>query len=574
MKSLEELEDATEGVMVDIDEHMEDSMDVDSSDDEVPDKDEEELELEKAVFGDLEGFEMGIKNIALEEAEEEDSDDSHDSDDENDFNKMEDNQLFFVDGGDGQKYHSDDDSDDDSDSSMDSDTLDETLEEHGGRAAWADSDDENVHISLVGDHDGMLKKLRKTQTQDYVNGKVFSRRLREQYRKIYRVPDWAANAFKAKAKKDYDEDDSEGSDEEEQDVLTGTSLSEVLQRVTQYSNKESKLLRHGEIEVARLQDVNFAAPSRAAVEGLAFHPTHSLLLTGGFDKTLRLYQVDGKNNPVVTTLFMRHTPFAHVAFHPDGQRVYAGGRKQKHLYIWNAESGKVERMAHLYGHGDKVRCFAQFKLSPDGKYLCVVGVDGWLAILSATSGQWIDGCKIEGDVADFVWDGGSIIAVNTAGQVWEYNVESRSFTATWTDEGGVGITVLAIGGKANQWLAIGSESGYVNVYNRPKLALEIAKGQSPFVPQKPTAVLSNLTTPVSSLVFSPDGQMLAMASDQKRDSLKLVHVPSFTVFKNWPTQHTSVGVVTSVAFSPSCEYLTVGASNGRVRMFQLAHYKL
>lgn len=569
MNAMEELEDATQGVVVEIDEHMEDAMDVDSSDEEVPEKDEEELALEKAVFGDHEGFEMGLKNITLGEEEEEDSDDSDDSDEENDYDRMEDNQLFFVDGGDGKNYHSD--SSDDSDSSMDSDTLDETLEEHGGRAAWVDSDDENVHISLVADHDGMFKKLRKKQTQDHVNGKVFARRLREQYRKIYRIPDWAASAFQTKAKNDFEDSDAES---EEEDVLSGASLNEVLQRVTQYSNRESKLLPHGQIEVMRLQDANFAAPSRAAVEGLVFHPTHPLLITGGFDKTLRLYQIDGKNNPVVTTLFVRHTPFAHVAIHPDGQRVYAGGRKQKHLYIWNADSGRIERMAHLYGHGDKVRNFAKFKLSPCGKFLCVVGVDGWLAIISATSGQWITGCKIEGEVADFVWSDGSIIAVNTAGQVWEYDVETREFTATWTDEGGVGITVITIGGKANQWIAIGSESGYVNIYNRPKLALELAKGSSPFRPQKPTAVLSNLTTAISSLAFSPDGQMLAMASDQKRDAFRLVHIPSFTVFKNWPTQHTALGVVTSVAFSPSCEYLTVGTSGGRVRLFQLGHYKL
>jgi U3 small nucleolar RNA-associated protein 18 len=38
-----------------------------------------------------------------------------------------------------------------------------------------------------------------------------------------------------------------------------------------------------------------------------------------------------------------------------------------------------------------------------------------------------------------------------------------------------------------------------------------------------------------------------MASRMKKDALKLVHVPTFTVFSNWPT---SLHYVHSLTFSP------------------------
>ena len=41
----------------------------------------------------------------------------------------------------------------------------------------------------------------------------------------------------------------------------------------------------------RCKDANQHDPAKAAVRAVSFHPTGELLLTGGFDKTLRLFQV-------------------------------------------------------------------------------------------------------------------------------------------------------------------------------------------------------------------------------------------------------------------------------------------
>ena len=59
---------------------------------------------------------------------------------------------------------------------------------------------------------------------------------------------------------------------------------------------------------------------------------------------------------------------------------------------------------------------------------------------------------------------------------------------------------------------------------------------------------------------------------QKRDRLKLVHLPSCSVFNNWPTDRTPLGTVESLAFSPNGGYLAIGNHKGFVLLYQLEHF--
>ena len=80
-------------------------------------------------------------------------------------------------------------------------------------------------------------------------------------------------------------------------------------------------------------------------------------------------------------------------------------------------------------------------------------------------------------------------------------------------------------------------------------------------------------TPVThSEVGVPVAQMLAMASRMKKDALRLVHLPSGSVFQNWPTSRSPLGYVHSVAFSPGGGYLAVGNAKGRALLYRLHHY--
>ena len=324
-----------------------------------------------------------------------------------------------------------------------------------------------------------------------------------------------------------------------------------------------------------------------------------MILSSGPASTLYLHRIspsDSVNpNPLLTSLHIRHTPLTTTAFHPPhGSRIFFSGRR-RYFHIWDLPSGAIEKVTRVSGHQEEQRDMERFKLSPCGCWMGLVGTRrkadvGVVNILNAKTSQWTAEARIEsrGGIADFAWwrDGKGLSIASKAGEVIEYNLHQRRTVARWTDEGSVGTTVLALGGNisrhgqrrhqhqegkededsvgSDRWVAIGSSSGIVNLYDR--------KGwNSTTIPHQPTPikVLGNLTTPISHLIFSPDAQLLAMSSGWKRDALRLVHVPTCTVYKNWPTTATPLGRITAVAFSSDSAMLAVGNEQGKLRLWEI-----
>ncbi|KAH3681503.1 hypothetical protein WICPIJ_007526 [Wickerhamomyces pijperi] len=522
---------------------------------EIPPKDEEELALEKLVFGDAEGFGDGLKNV--DSIYDEDYDEGEDSDDsdEEDLEHIQDDQLFFVDDGEGEdKMDVDEDSEEESESE-DEDTSD----------AWSDSEDENINVSLLDSN--RTKKLRHAETDSVIGGKQYISRLRSQFEKIYPRPEWADS---------YEEDDvdEEGSDREA-GVLTDDedsqfesgdvrALANLLRQTSKYTNtKQSKLLPPIKLDILKLKDANQNHASRSAIQTLSFHPTHPLLLTSGYDRCVRVYHIDGKNNNVVSTIQFKDTPIQTAQFNPNAEnnKIFAGGRR-RYMYAWDLRTGSTEKISRMYGHESTQRSFENFKISPRGTFLALMGNSGWVNILSAVTTQYVQGFKIEGTLVDFDFahDESFIIIANSIGEIWEFDMKTKKVIRKWNDETGVGITKVKLGGKNNKYVAVGSSSGIVNIYDRTK---DI---------KSPLGTLDHLVTSISSLEFSHDGQMLVMASRAKVDSLRVVHLPSCKVFQNWPTSGTPLGKVTSVKFSPNSEMLCIANEAGKARLWRLNHY--
>jgi len=91
----------------------------------------------------------------------------------------------------------------------------------------------------------------------------------------------------------------------------------------------------------------------------------------------------------------------------------------------------------------------------------------------------------------------------------------------------------------------------------------------------PRKSILNLTTPIHLTCYHPSGQLLAIASDQKQDQLKLVHTASGSVFGNWPSasKRTPLNRVTAMAFSKQGGgYFAVGNVTGKVLLYRLKHF--
>ncbi|KAF2640371.1 U3 small nucleolar RNA-associated protein-like protein [Massarina eburnea CBS 473.64] len=563
-------------------------------------KDAEEEELEKLIFGDSAGFRKGLDSFSLGDTAAYDNDSDEDQDGVIDYENAADQALFFVDDGlpaapagsiaNAQAEESDDED----------------------KPAWEDSDDERLVVSLA--TVPQLRKLRETAEDDIVTGKEYSRRLRKQYERLYSTPDWAIQATgKVKRKRGHTAEDDESDVESGSDMdVDGDDLStlplakllkdaDILSRASSAPAKRRKL-QAGTVDIQRRKDVGKPGPS--AVTSLSFHSTYPLLLSSGPSSTLAMYHVGPSppnTDPLLTSFHIKRTPLTTTAFHPSpsDSRVFISARR-RFFHIWNVATGTVERITRVYGQQHEQRSMEHFSLSPNGKYMALRGSSkkggGVINILDANTLQWIAQTRIESrnGVADFAWwgDGNGLSIAAKNGEVTEWSVQ-KGVVGRWVDDGAIGTTVIAVGGRSgrdgwiggDRWVAVGSSSGIVNIYDRRQWSESKPESQGraddnggiPKAP-KPLRVLDHLTTPVSHLVFTPDGQILAMASRWKHNALRLVHLPSATVFRNWPTSNTPLNRITAVAWGRPTEdeeregslaVLAIGAETGRIRLWEV-----
>jgi len=455
-----------------------------------------------------------------------------------------------------------------------------------------------------------LRKLRITEAEDVVNGREYEKRLRHQFELLSPAPEWARHALGRPASKKRrlsenasDDGDSDIDMDLDEDLPSVAPLSKLLRDASSLVRQsgpgagKKRKLRPEVIDIQRQKDIPGIQPS--AITSISFHPTLPLLLTSGPSSTLYLHHLAPSPpaptpNPLLTSLHIRGTPLSTTAFHPTDSRIFLSARR-RYFHIWNLSSGRVEKVTRVYGQQHEQRTMETFKLSPDGKLMALLGSarkgGGVINVLSASSLQWITQVRVESrnGIADFAWwrDSKGMSIAGKSGEITEWFVLERRITARWQDEGAVGTTTIALGGQhefvkatigTDRWVIVGSSSGIVNIYDRRAwLASPPPNAEQPLPSQpKPTRTLDQLTTPTSHLTFSPDGQLLAIASKWKRDAMRLVHLPSCTVFKNWPTSNTPLGRITGVAIAAGevvcgevhC-VMAVGNEQGKVRLWEI-----
>ncbi|OAA73286.1 IdgA domain protein [Cordyceps fumosorosea ARSEF 2679] len=544
-------------------------------------KDSDEEELERLVLGDTAGFRANLfKNDGKGSfgglGEDVDMDAGT-----GDLEEVDDNDLFMMDTTTAK--------------TKGPITSAPKVENDPNAPVWVDSDDDRLAISLAGTT--RLRKLRLTEAEDLVSGTEYCRRLRQQYLRLTPAPAWAKEAEGRPSKRrrssagaaDSDSSNSDGDDDD--DAFFAQPLEKFLRSAGRLGGAGGpRRLRPEVIDIQRTREI--PDKHKAPVASLSFHPQYPVLLSASSASILHLHHIapdaQPTPNPRLTSVQARRVDVRRAAFlYPDGDKIVFGGRR-RYFHTWDLPSGAVSKTTRVLGHHKlEHRTMERFRLSPCGRYMAVAGSSrkggGVVDVLSVATTQWIAGARLTGrhGVADFAWwgtgDGLSILGRD--GQVGEYSVEARAFVGVWHDEGCVGGIVIALGGHQgpaalgdDRWVAVGSNSGITNIYDRSAL-LAAAKADDGSVSIKerptPTRTFEQLVTPVTELAFSPDGQLFAFASQHKKDALRLVHLPTCTVYRNWPTEQTNIGRVTAVAFGRQSNLLAVGNDTGKIRLWDI-----
>ncbi|KAI0013453.1 Indigoidine synthase A like protein-domain-containing protein [Xylariaceae sp. FL0662B] len=463
--------------------------------------------------------------------------------------------------------------------------------------AWEDSDDERLTISLA--TATQLRKLRISEAEDVVNGVEYTRRLRQQYLRLNPLPDWAKESNERPAKRrrrssaasdNSDVSNGATSSEDEDAEASALPLDKFLRDASALRGEKAqrtKRLRPEVIDIQRSRDIPDV--HKEAVTSLAFHPEYPVLLSSSTSSMLYLHHIaptaHPTPNPLLTSAQVKQVPVRRAEFlYPIGDKIFFAGRR-RYIHSWDMASGTIQKTNKIQGHRLEQKTWERFRLSPCGQYMGLIATTrkggGIINVLNVNTMQWIAAARLDsrGGIADFSWwsNGHGLTILGKAGQVGEWSMASRRFLGVWNDEGSNGGTVIALGGRngpvllgGDRWVAIGSNSGVVNVYDRQSLILPSADDE-PELQERPEPKRSfmQLTTPITVLTFSPDGQLLAFGSKHKTDAFRLAHMPSCTVYRNWPTQQTPLGRISDVAFGRKSDLLAVGNDAGKIRLWEI-----
>ena len=281
------------------------------------------------------------------------------------------------------------------------------------------------------------------------------------------------------------------------------------------------------------------------VNAIAFSPDSRTLASASEDGTVKLWDV--VKSRMIRSL-ARSAPIYSVAFSPDGKSLAAAGDTlpdgNAALMLWDLAKGDAANSTAqiLEGHRAPV---SQISFSPDGKSLVSASGDATLRLWRTRDGALIQTLKGHDSAvltAHFSPDGSTLFSGSADKTVRSWDIRSLQLP---TDSA----YSLSLN-SADRTLALAGWDGSIRIWNRDKLQLlKSWEGHK---------------TPVSALVYSPDGSLLVSGSNDP--TIKLWDAKTGELVRSL-TGHKAR--INSLSFSPTDNLLLSGSDDQTLRLWNL-----
>ena len=284
------------------------------------------------------------------------------------------------------------------------------------------------------------------------------------------------------------------------------------------------------------------------VRSLAFSPNQQSLVSGSFDKTIKVWHLP--SGEVIHTLSEHTKGVFSVAISPDGQTI-ASGSWDETIKLWQSETGKL--ISTLTNHAGSVRSII---ISPDGQRLVSGSFDKTIKLWRLDTGELIDTLSEYSSPVYAIALGSDARILASGGDdgivtLWQFDSGKRLGFLT----GNLScVCSLAISPNA-QLLAACSANGVITVWH-------LGTG-------KVTGVVKAHSGQVTSGVFSPDGQTFISGSAE--GAIKVWYVETNGQLQQSPLQAISddgASSVISIAISPDGKMLASGCADGSIKLWQ------
>ncbi len=300
-------------------------------------------------------------------------------------------------------------------------------------------------------------------------------------------------------------------------------------------------------EIASRKEIKIFKVRTGSIYSVKFSPKGETLASGGGDNTIRLWDIKSEKQIWEVE---RHKGLVHsVAFSTDGQTL-ASGSFDSTVKLWNVKTG--QQIKSLDEHAVEVNSVA---FSPDGQTLASGCDDNTIKLWSLNSGQqtrFLVGHTKSVSAVTFSPDGKTLASGSMDETVRLWNLEtSQQIKFPLDHNAWVRSVAFSPDGET---LASGGGSSTINLW-------KVKTGEQ-------IKALESKIGDVYSIAFSPDNESLAYTGNASR-TVRLVNFRSGQEIRSFSPSGDQDVRNNSVVFSPDGEILAFGSSDKKIELWNV-----